>query len=59
MGHYYSEMYSDDRSDQQKKEDAEKYKRRKELEKVLLKKFKCTKKELHVIYDILKESRWY
>lgn len=56
MGHYYSEMYSDDRTPEQKKEDANKQKRRKQLEKKICELFECKPKEMKIVYDILKES---
>ena len=56
MGHYYSEMYSDDRTPEQKKRDAKRAKKRKQLEKKICELFKCKPKEIKVIYKILKES---
>lgn len=56
MGHYYSEMYSDDRTPEQKKEEANKQKRRKQLEKKICELFECKPKEMKIVYDILKES---
>ena len=56
MGHYYSEMYSDDRTPEQKKEDANKQKRHKQLEKHLCDVFKCKRGELKIVHEILKES---
>ena len=56
MGHYYSEMYSDDRTPEQKKEDANKQKRRKQLEKKICDVFKCKRGELKIVHEILKES---
>jgi len=56
MGHYYSEMYSDNRTSEQKKEDVKNQKRREQLEKNICEMFKCKPKEIKVIYDILKES---
>jgi hypothetical protein len=56
MGHYYSEMYSDDRTPEQKREDAKKQKRREQIEKKLCEVFKCKRGELKIVADILKES---
>lgn len=56
MGHYYSEMYYDDRTEEQKKEDVRKAKRKDELEKKLCKIFECKRGELKIVADILKES---
>lgn len=56
MGHYYSEMYSDHRTPEQKKEDAEKQKTRQQIEKHLCDVLKCKRGELKIVYEILKES---
>jgi hypothetical protein len=56
MGHYYSEMYSDDRTPEQIKEDNKKQKRREQLEKKICELFECKPKEMKIVYDILKES---
>ena len=56
MGHYYSEMYSDDRTDEQKKEDAKYWRKREKLEKKMCELFECNKKDFKIIRDILKES---
>jgi len=56
MGHYYSEMHSDNRTEKEKKEDVKKAARKQELEKALCKVFNCKRSELKVVADILKES---
>jgi len=56
MGHYYSEMYSDDRTPEQIKEDDKEQKRRDELEINICKLFKCKPSEIKIIYNILKDS---
>lgn len=56
MGHYYSEMYSDDRTPEQIKKDKKEQKRRQQLEKKICELFECKPKEIKVIYDILKNS---
>ncbi len=56
MGHYRSEMYYDNRTEEQKLEDAQKAKRKVELEKKICKVFDCKRSELKVVANILKES---
>lgn len=50
MGHYYSEMNSDDRTPEQKQ------KRREQIEKHLCDVLKCKRCELKIVHEILKES---
>lgn len=56
MGHYYSEMYSDDRTPEQIEETKKKFEREKQLKNKICEVFDCDPKEIKIIYDILKES---
>jgi hypothetical protein len=56
MGHYYSEMYYDDRTPEQKKEDRKRDKKKAKLEKKICEIFECKPDEIKIIYEILKES---
>lgn len=58
MGHYYSEMYFDDRSDKQKEDDAKKEKRKKEIEARLCAVLKIKREELKIVKQILKEHAY-
>ncbi len=59
MGHYLSEMYSDDRTDEEIKRDNERQHSKEQLEAKLCKVFSCKKSELKIIAEILKESWGY
>lgn len=59
MGHYHSEMYSDDRTPAEKKAALKKEKREEEIKKNLCKVLGITKKELAIVYEILKDGWKY
>lgn len=56
MGHYYSEMYLDNRTKKEKDKQAKKEIRKEDLENTLCDIFKCKKNELYLVYKILKDS---
>lgn len=56
MGHYYSEMHSDVRTQEQIEEDKKEADRRDELTKRLCKVLKCKEDELRIVFDILKDN---
>lgn len=59
MGHYASEMLSDDRNEKQIKKDKLKQDRSKAIEKKLCKVFGVSAKELKEVYKILKRHNDY
>ena len=56
MGHDHFQVYHDSRTDAEKERDRKAAERKDQIEKNICKAFKCTRRELKIAAEILKES---